>query len=506
MPLLELQSITKEFPGVRALDGVSLALEAGEIHALCGENGAGKSTLLKVLSGYYPAGSFQGAIRLRDAPVHFDNIRAAEAHGIALIAQELALVPEMSVAENIFLGREPTRRGLLRSEAMHDAARQALAHVGLEMDPRIPVRRLGIGTQQLVEIAKALSKNAAVLVLDEPTAALPEDDARRLHALLRDLCTRRVACLYVSHRLEEVFALADRITVLRDGRTVASAPRAVLAPADVIRHMVGRDVAPPSRRADTARGDALLTLESWTVHDSENPHRAALEDVGFALHAGEILGIAGLMGAGRTALLASLFGAARGPVHGVLQLAGRDSRSPFHSPREAVAAGLVLVSEDRRRYGLVPEASVGENLTLATLRTCVRRGLLDVRRLDRNAATQAEKLHVRATSLRQCVMQLSGGNQQKVVLGKWLLARPLVLLLDEPTRGVDVGAKAEIHRLVRDLAASGLGVIVVSSDLPELLALGDRIVVLNQGRVTALLEGDAANPEAVMTAATRKVS
>ena len=506
MPLLELQSITKEFPGVRALDGVSLTLEAGEIHALCGENGAGKSTLLKVLSGYYPSGSFEGSIRLRGEPVRFEGIRAAEIHGIALIAQELALVPEMSVAENLFLGRELTGRGLLRADAMHTAARVALTNIGLDLDPRVPVRRLGIGVQQLVEIAKALSKNAAILVLDEPTAALPEDDAQRLHALLRELCARGVACLYVSHRLEEIFALADRITVLRDGRTVASAPRAALAPAEVIRHMVGRDVAPLVRHPVTTSGDVLLEVASWTAHDAENRQRAVLEDVRLKLHAGEILGVAGLMGAGRTALLASLFGAARGSVHGQLQLAGREAHAPFRSPREAVAAGLVLVSEDRRRFGLVPEASVGENLTLATLRTCVRRGLLDLQQVDRNAATQAEALRVRATSLRQRAMQLSGGNQQKVVLGKWLLARPRVLLLDEPTRGVDVGAKAEIHRLVRDLASGGLGILVVSSDLPELLELSDRIVVLNQGRVAAVLESDAAHPEAVMTAATRKLS
>jgi D-xylose transport system ATP-binding protein len=503
MPLLELQSIGKDFPGVRALDGVSLAVEAGEIHALCGENGAGKSTLLKILSGYYPAGSFAGAIRLRGRDVRFDGIRDAEHHGVALIAQELALVPEMSVAENLFLGRESTRRGLLRTADMEIAARRALGRVGLDVDPRLPVRRFGIGAQQLVEIAKALSKQAAILVLDEPTAALPEDDARRLHALLRELCAHGTACLYVSHRLEEVFALADRITVLRDGRTVASAPRVEFTLAEVIRHMVGRDVVPADRRAGAAPPrEVLLHVECWTVHDAENPRRAALENAGLTLHAGEILGVAGLMGAGRTALLASLFGAARGAVRGRLQLAGRASEQPFRSPREAVAAGVMLVSEDRRRFGLVPEASVLENLTLATLRACRRRGLLDASALAARAGQQVEALHVRATSLRQRVLQLSGGNQQKVVLGKWLLAQPRVLLLDEPTRGVDVGAKAEIHRLIRDLASRGLGMVVVSSDLPELLSLSDRMIVLNQGRVAAQLEGDALNPETIMAAAT----
>jgi D-xylose transport system ATP-binding protein len=499
---LELRSITKEFPGVRALDGVSLDLQEGEIHALCGENGAGKSTLIKVLCGYYPAGSFGGEILLKGEPVQFRNMRAAEDHGLALIAQELALVPELSVAENLSLGREPVRAGLIRWDQVREHARTALQMVGLSVDVDRPVKELGIGQQQLVEIAKALAKRARILVLDEPTAALTEADAQRLLQLLRDLRASGVASIYISHRLEEVFALADRVTVLRDGKTVGGGPISSLTTDKVIGLMVGREVTNLYPRPTPREGPVALEVSNWSVDDPLNPGRQVVRGVSFQVKAGEVLGIGGLMGAGRTALVSSLFGAARSPVRGTVRVGGGAPRGPFRAPPEAIAAGVALVSEDRKRYGLVVEAAVGENLTLASLRRFAKGPFLDHETREREAQAQFSSLRVKAPGLLALVNQLSGGNQQKVVLGKWLLTRPRVLLLDEPTRGVDVGAKAEIHHLVAQLSESGLAVVMVSSELPELLGMSHRILVLSQGRATAELAASVATPESVMAAAT----
>jgi D-xylose transport system ATP-binding protein len=504
MALLELRDITKDFPGVRALDGVSFTLEKGEIHALCGENGAGKSTLIKTLCGVNPYGTYGGEILVDGAPVRFQSLKDAEHHGIALIAQELALVPELSVEENLSLGREPVRAGLIRWDIVRERARSALQMVGLDVDPGRATKELGIGQQQLVEIAKALSKKARILVLDEPTAALTESDAARLNALLLDLRATGVSCIYISHRLEEVFQVADRITVLRDGRSVGGAPRAELTADKVIAMMVGREVGTLYPRPPHRPGVPLLKVENWTVEDPLVPGRLVLRNVSLEVREREIVGIGGLMGAGRTALVSSLFGAARSRVTGTLSLSGAPARKPFRSPPEAIAAGLALVSEDRKRYGLVLEASVSENLTLASLRRFVRGLFVDDTAREAQARQEAEALRVRSPGLGAPVRQLSGGNQQKVVLGKWLLTKPRVLFLDEPTRGVDVGAKAEIHRLIAELAEAGLGVVLVSSDLPELLGMSHRLVVLSLGVATAELSASEATPEAVMTAATVK--
>ncbi|HEX3528685.1 MAG TPA: ATP-binding cassette domain-containing protein [Thermoanaerobaculia bacterium] len=501
MPILDLRAIRKDFPGVRALDGVSFDLEPGEIHALCGENGAGKSTLIKVLCGVYPAGSYGGEIRLRGEVARFRSLRDSEARGIALIAQELALVPGLSVAENLVLGREPRRFGLVRWTEVEATARRALDRVGLDVPLATPVRELGIGQQQLVEIARALEKNAEILVLDEPTAALPDADARRLLGLLGELRRHGVAAIYISHRLDEVFAIADRITVLRDGRSVGAARRAEMTPERVISLMVGRELGPPVERPVRGAGESLLRVADWSVEDPQNPGRRVLDGIALDLRAGEVLGIAGLMGAGRTALLASLFGAARSRVTGTLQSAGGPLRGPFRSPAEAIAAGLALVSEDRKRYGLVPQGSVLDNMTLANLGDFSRRARLDDRARRAAVRGQAEALRLNVASLDTPVSQLSGGNQQKVVLGRWLLRRPRVLLLDEPTRGIDVGAKQEIYDLIGRLTGSGIGVLLVSSELPELLALSHRVLVLRQGRPAAELAGEAATPETVMAAA-----
>ncbi|HYU42040.1 MAG TPA: ATP-binding cassette domain-containing protein [Vicinamibacteria bacterium] len=505
MALLELRNITKDFPGVRALDGVSFTLEKGEIHVLCGENGAGKSTLIKTLCGVNPWGTYGGEILLDGAPVRFQSLRDAEHHGIALIAQELALVPELSVMENLALGREPVRAGLIRWDAVRRDAETALELVGLDMDPARAIKELGIGQQQLVEIGKALAKKARILVLDEPTAALTEADTARLMRLLLELKASGVSCIYISHRLEEVFQIADRITVLRDGRSVGGAKASELTPDKVIAMMVGREVGTLYPRPPHHPGVPLLKVEGWTVEDPLVPGREVLRRVSFEVREREIVGLGGLMGAGRTALVSSLFGAARSRVTGTLSLHGGPARKPFKSPADAIAAGLSLVSEDRKRYGLVLDASVSENLTLASLRRFVRGLLVDDKKRGEQARQEAGALNIRASALGSAVRQLSGGNQQKVVLGKWLLTKPGVLFLDEPTRGVDVGAKAEIHRLIAELAEAGLGVVLVSSDLPELLGMSHRVLVLSLGAATAELSASEATPEAVMTAATMKV-
>jgi D-xylose transport system ATP-binding protein len=504
-PILEVRDLTKDFPGVRALDGVSLQLGRGEILALCGENGAGKSTLIKVLSGIYPTGTYGGQIVLKGAPVRFASLREAEDHGIAVIAQELALVPRLSVAENLFLGRERVKHGLVDWKRTHDEARVALARVGLHLDPDTEVHELGVGQQQMVEIAKALAKSSEILILDEPTAALTETDAHRLLVFLGELRAHGVSCIYISHRLEEVFEIADRVTVMRDGRTVLTAPTAELDRDRVIAAMVGREVKDLYPRVPAGSGARLLSVQGWSVADPVNPDRFVVKDVSFDLHEGEVLGIAGLMGAGRTALVSSLFGAGRSQVRGRLIVAGRIGDAPFRAPAEAMAAGLALVSEDRKRYGLVLEATIRENMTLPTLSRFVRHLLLDHPARDRDSRLQFDALRVKAPGLHTRVGALSGGNQQKVVLGKWLMGRPRILFLDEPTRGIDVGAKAEIYELIAALARQGLGLVLVSSELPELLGMAERVVVLNQGRKTATLDRSAATPEAVMAAATVKV-
>jgi D-xylose transport system ATP-binding protein len=409
------------------------------------------------------------------------------------------------VEENLALGHEPVRGGLIQWKAVREKALEATRLVGLDIDPGRAIKELGIGQQQLVEIGKALAKKARILVLDEPTAALTETDAARLMRLLLELKAGGVSCIYISHRLEEVFQVADRVTVLRDGRSVGGGLRADLDTEKVIAMMVGREVGTLYPRPPHRPGVPLLKVQDWSVEDPLVPGRQVLRNVSLEVREREIVGIGGLMGAGRTALVSSLFGAARSRVTGTLSLGGGAPRKPFGSPPEAIAAGLALVSEDRKRYGLVIEASVSENLTLASLRRYVKGPIVDDKVRGETAREEAGALNIRASALGSAVRQLSGGNQQKVVLGKWLLTRPRVLFLDEPTRGVDVGAKAEIHRLIAELAEGGLGVVLVSSDLPELLGMSHRVLVLSLGVATAELSASEATPEAVMTAATVKV-
>ena len=497
-PLLAARRITKRFPGVTALREVSFDLRPGEIHALCGENGAGKSTLIKLLSGLHAHGSYEGELAVDGRPVAFRSIADAQAAGIAVIYQELALVPELGIAENLFLGCEPRRGRLIDWEKAHAETAGLLAKVGLVESPETPVGRLGIGHQQLVEIAKALSKNARILILDEPTAALAEHEVARLLALLKDLRARGIACIYISHKLDEVFALADRITVLRDGATISTHAAADTNKNAVIRDMVGREIADLFPRHASPPGDVLLRVRGLDVAETKKSS-PRLREIAFDVRAGEVLGLGGLMGAGRTELLMHLIGAWGVRLRGEVEIAGRPFAAP--SPTDALAAGLVLVSEDRKRYGLVLDRDIGFNLSLSSI-TKLRRGAL----VDQEAETHANQrlfssLRVKATSLETVVGTLSGGNQQKVVLGKALMTEPKVVFLDEPTRGIDVGAKLEVYHLINALTATGKAVVLVSSELPELMGMSDRIVMLHEGQIGGAFTRAEATAEALLSAA-----
>ena len=487
VPLLSMQAITKDFPGVRALDNVSFEVHVGEIHALCGENGAGKSTLIKVLGAVHPHGTYQGQLHINGVEQRFRNVRDAESAGIAVIHQELALIPEMTVAENIYLGREPRRFGIIDKSRLYHEAGQLLAQFGLEIPLQGPVYKLGIGQQQLVEIAKALSRDARLLVLDEPTAALTQSEVDILHQILTQLRNKSVACIYITHKLKEIFQIADRVTVLRDGETIATQLIDECTEDILISQMVGRELTtlfPDRERFSTSSKDTktALRVENLNTYPSEPPR---LENISFEVRHGEILGIAGLMGAGRTELINALFGASSDTPDGRIYRDEAEVR--IRSPRDAIRYGMALVSEDRKRYGLILENDVVQNMTLANLsssREITSYGMIN-RRIEYQKSTQSvDSLRIKASSLDVPVRQLSGGNQQKVVLGKWLMTRPTVLFLDEPTRGIDVGAKAEIHALTAKLADEGVAIVLVSSELPEILGMSDRVLVLHEGKIT----------------------
>ncbi len=504
MALLEMRGITKEFPGVKALDGVTFDLHAGEFHALVGENGAGKSTLMKVLSGVYPHGTYGGEILVDGKAANSGNIREAEDAGIAIIFQELSLVKELTVAENIFLGREPSRFGVVNWSEIYQRSASLLRDLKLPLDPRTKVGNLGIGQQQLVEIAKALSKNARILVLDEPTAALTESEVETLFTILRDLRSRGVGMIYISHKLDEVFAMSDRITVLRDGKSVGTEATISLDRNKVIAMMVGREVGDIFPQNSHEVGDIALEVRGLTVRDPDRPEKKLVDDVSFSVRRGEVLGIAGLMGAGRSESLMTVFGAWPGESSGEVCVGGK--RVDIRSPVDAISHGIGFVTEDRKRFGLILDQSIANNSTLANLRRIC--GSLITNRARETAATQKVmgSLRVKAGSPDVVTGTLSGGNQQKVVLGKWLLTEPKVLFLDEPTRGIDVGAKQEIYAEINKLAASGLAVVMVSSELPEVLGLSDRILVLHEGKVTGEFTRAEATSEKVMAAATATVA
>lgn len=500
MALLEMHEISKEFPGVKALDGVTFDLYKGEFHALVGENGAGKSTLMKVLSGVYPYGTYGGDIIVEGKARQFQNIRQAEEAGIAIIFQELSLVKELTVAENIFLGREPSTFGVINWSEVYSNSAKLLEDLNLPLDPRTVVGNLGIGQQQLVEIAKALSHNAKILVLDEPTAALTESEVETLFTILRGLKGRGVGMIYISHKLGEVFEMSDRITVLRDGRTVGTEKTSALDKNKVISLMVGREVGDIFPERTHEFGETALEVRGLTAYDPDVPGKKLVDNVSFTVHKGEVLGIAGLMGAGRSEALMSVFGAWRGRHSGEIFVEGK--RTDIRSPADAIANGIGFVTEDRKRFGLILDQTILDNSTLAGLKRIS--GTFLTHRSRETVATKKvmKSLRVKANSPLTVTGTLSGGNQQKVVLGKWLLTEPKVLFLDEPTRGIDVGAKQEIYAEINELAAAGVAIIMVSSELPEILGLSDRILVLHEGRMTGEFLRSEATPEKVMASAT----
>jgi len=497
--VLSAHNITKRFPGVTALKDVSFDLHQGEIHALCGENGAGKSTLIKLLSGIHPHGSYEGRFEVNGTAAQFATIKDAEKAGIAVIYQELALVEEMTVAENIFLGREPRRWGAFVDwPRMHMQAQALLDRFKVALDPAAPVRTLGVGQKQLVEIIKALAKDSKILILDEPTAALAEHEVVILLDILRDLRRRGIASIYISHKLDEVFGIADRITVLRDGTTVSTQEAKDTSKAEVIRQMVGREIGDLFPRRATHQGDVMLQVKGLSVADAES-QQPRLHDVSFDLRGGEVLGIGGLMGAGRTELLMHLFGAWGRRISGKVNLKGQSLGDL--TPEGIIQRGLVLASEDRRRYGLHLEHEIGFNLSLSSLTTVTRGGFVQRNAEVKRNQDMFSSLRVKATGLESVVGKLSGGNQQKVVLGKALLTSPSVILLDEPTRGIDVGAKLEIYEIINSLTAEGKAVILVSSELPELIGMSDRILMLNAGRIGGSFTRAEATQEKLMAAA-----
>ncbi|MCG8425141.1 MAG: ATP-binding cassette domain-containing protein [Proteobacteria bacterium] len=497
-PILRVEQLTKRFPGVVALRDVSFDLRPGEIHALCGENGAGKSTLIKALSGIHPHGSYDGRFFIHDEEAVFHSVSDAEHVGIAVIYQELALVDQMSVAENIALGAEPTRNGLIDWDLVYSEALHLLSDFHIDVDPVARVCDLGTGKQQLVEIVKGLRKRSRILILDEPTAALTESEVAALMAILRNLRQQGIACIYISHKLDEVFAISDRITVLRDGQVVSTCNTAETNPSEVIKNMVARDIKNLFPRRPTEPGDVLLRVEGLNACDDDG--HQVLHDIAFEVRKGQVLGIGGLMGSGRSETLLCLFGGWGRRIGGQVELNGK----PFAPiiPRDAIASGLVLVSEDRKRYGLILDQSIGFNLSLSSLETLTR-GFIDRSAEVARNREVVKSLRIKAPSLESTVQSLSGGNQQKVVIGKALLAKPDVIFLDEPTRGIDVAAKLEVYELINQLTDEGKAVVLISSELPELLGMSDRIIMMAEGRIAGEFRRDEATEETLLAAAIR---
>ena len=496
-PVLSLRGVSKSFGSVRALSDVSLHLLPGQAHALAGENGAGKSTLIKILAGVYRPDS--GQVLVDGQPVAFAGPRDARDAGVAVIYQEPTLFPDLSVAENIFMGRQPRMsRGRLRAidrRAMHAEAAGLFTRLGVALDPAAPARGLSIADQQMVEIAKALSLNARVLIMDEPTAALTPGEVSRLFAVAGALRAGGAAVLFISHRLEEVFVLCQWVTTLRDGQLIDSEPVAGLSAEDLVRRMVGRDLRTLYPKSPAAIGDVRLRVDRLT-------REGVFTDVSFEVRSGEIVALAGLIGAGRSEVARAIFGIDRWDA-GTVQLAGK--ALPAASPTAAMAGGLALVPEDRRQQGLVMGMSIERNVGLTQLRTLQRGGLMSRRRERSRAADWALRLRLKYERLIDPVAKLSGGNQQKVVLAKWLATEPAVLIVDEPTRGIDVGTKAEVHRLLSELAGRGLAVLMISSDLPEVLGMADRVLVMREGRLVAEIPRAEATEESIMSAATGQV-
>jgi putative multiple sugar transport system ATP-binding protein len=499
-----MRNITKTFPGVKALQDVTFTVAQGEIHAICGENGAGKSTLMKVLSGVYPFGEYEGDIVYDGETVKFANIRDSEERGIVIIHQELALVPELSIAENIFLGNETSKRGLINWDETNQRAGDLLKRVGLQENPTTKIVDLGVGKQQLVEIAKAMSKKVRLLILDEPTAALNDDDSAHLLDLLRGLRDEGITCVIISHKLNEIHAIADQVTVIRDGQTIQTLHMRddEVTEDKIISLMVGRSLENRYPDRDPKIGDEVFRIENWTVHSPIQHGRVLVRNANLMLRAGEVVGLAGLMGAGRTELAMSVFGRSYGTgISGQLYKNGKPIEAK--NVQQAIDHGLAYATEDRKRYGLNLIDNITRNVSAAALGKLSKVGWVDDNQEVAVAEGFRKSLRIKAPTVASITGKLSGGNQQKVVLAKWIYTDPDVLILDEPTRGIDVGAKYEIYQIINELAAEGKAILVISSELPELLGICDRIYTLSAGRITGEVPREEATQELLMQFMTR---
>jgi len=502
--ILQMRSITKTFPGVKALQDVSIEVRRGEIHAICGENGAGKSTLMKVLSGVHPTGTYDGEIVFESESVRFGSINDSEDKGIVIIHQELALIPFLSIAENIFLGNEQATRGLINWNHTNAEATKLLARVGLKENPTTPVGQLGVGKQQLVEIAKALSKRVKLLILDEPTAALNDNDSAQLLNLLRQLQGQNITSILITHKLNEIAEIADSTTILRDGKTIETVDMRTeeVSVNRLIKGMVGRDLEHRFPPHTSNIGEEVLRIENWTVHHPTQAERIVVDGANVTVHAGEIVGMAGLMGAGRTELAMSVFGRSYGR-HSSGQVFKRGTEIHTHSVPQAIGHGIAYATEDRKRYGLNLIEDVRRNISAAALGKVSSGGWINGNEEIKVAEEYRASLNIKTPTVMSLAGKLSGGNQQKVVLSKWIFTDPDVLILDEPTRGIDVGAKYEIYTIINRLADAGKAIIVISSELPELLGTCDRIYTLSEGRVTGVVPKAEATQERLMELMTK---
>lgn len=497
--ILEMRQITKEFPGVKALDEVTFNVKRGEIHCLVGENGAGKSTLMKVLSGVYPHGTYTGDIVFENTTQSFGNIKDSEKTGIAIIYQELALIPDMSIYENIFLGNEIKKNGLINWNEAILKSRELLKKVGITDHPDIHIKELGVGKQQLIEIAKALSKDVKLLILDEPTAALNEDDSENLLNILKDLRDHGITSVLITHKLNEVMEVADTITVLRDGQTIESlnCNEQEVTEDDIVKLMVGRELTNRYPSRVPVIGDVMMEVKNWNVYDPTDHGKKVIDDSSIKVHKGEIIGISGLMGAGRTEFAMSIFGKSFGSkIEGELYLKGK--LTELNSPKEAIAAGLSYLTEDRKEKGLILIQDIKQNISISSLNRMTENGVINNNEEIKHAEYYKDAMRIKTPNIEVKVMNLSGGNQQKVALSKWMLTDPDVLILDEPTRGIDVGAKYEIYSIMNKFVAEGKSVVMISSELPEILGMSDRVYVMNEGKIVAEVHGDDMNQETIM--------
>ena len=497
--ILEIEALTKDFPGVRALDTVSLKVKKGEIHSLCGENGAGKSTLMSVISGVYPKGSYEGVVRFKGRETHYQNVKDSEREGLAIIHQELALSPYLSIYENIFLGHMETRFGIINWDRYHKEAIQWLKQVGLKENPETIVSKMGVGKQQLVEIARALSKKVELLILDEPTSSLNDDESEKLLELILELKRQGITCIMISHKLKEVLKIADTVTILRDGKSISTwrVKEDKLDEATIIKDMVGRDIGTAYHKEVVPIGEKVLEVENWSVYHNDYHSLKVVDNASFHLRKGEILAFCGPMGAGRTELMMSIYGRSWGSrSEGRIKIRGAEADTS--TPRKALDSGIGYVSEDRKSLGLVLIQDVKSNISISSLEKLSLRGLVNSQKEIEAAEDYCKKLRIKTPSIAQLVRNLPGGNQQKVVLSRCLLADPEIFIVDEPTRGIDVGAKFEIYAILNKLVKEGKSVIMVTSELPEALGLADRIYVMNEGAIKGELTREEATQEKIM--------